>query len=265
MRLYHWILIVTLFYSIFIYGCRSPEFESQWSGQPIVIDGNNSDWQGIPLHQLESVNVSLGLSNTEDDLYLYLHLKDPSLVMRTARGGVNFKLSDQEDGDPLLEFHYTGYDSLQPFSKPPDSFWDSLLPEEQKKYIREQKIIQNQIRVLINGQSVLIAPDGSRGIAAARIDKDKHLIGYELSVPIQKDNHNIYALGIKPGQSFYLGLSLGKNRSDMDVDMTMPSAEMPAGGGMMDDFNGREGRGPVGTESPEEVNELWLQIKLAGQ
>jgi hypothetical protein len=245
-------------------GCKTPDFDSHWTDHAFTIDGEDSDWQDVPLYQLESADVSLGLSNDEKNLYILLLFNDPALARQAGLRGVHLKVSQRDEEDLVFEFRYAGYDSLRLYSKPRDSIWGSLPPDLQTRFISQQVTNINKIRVVKNGQSTIIEPESDTGLSAARITRNI-FVGYEVRIPVQEGVTRPYAIGVGQGESFTIGFSLGEKKINTIEDMMATSDKLPMPGVNMGGFGDGRGGSAINISSLNEKLEVWLQIKLANR
>jgi hypothetical protein len=233
------ILSILLLIPLILAGCRNPVIQSQWVEEPITIDGKNTDWDSISLHKVDTWNASMGFCNDAGFLYILIHLEDPMLAMRVRTGGIVLVFRHQDENEPVLEFRFTGTDTIGPGSKPGDSFWEILNSDQKRRFMTRKGMIENMITLIKDGQSERVPSDGSKGLSATRIRR-QGFYGYEFKIPILAEQTGIYTLGVSSGASFNFGIRLGAN---------MPESEMV------------EGRSREGTLVEEQ--EFWFQIFLA--
>lgn len=65
---------------------------SKWQAQPIVIDGDRSDWVSIPRFFDSSSNIQYEFRNDDKNLYLIVRTTDRAAQMQMIRGGFSLKL-----------------------------------------------------------------------------------------------------------------------------------------------------------------------------
>ena len=65
---------------------------SKWQAQPIVIDGDRSDWVSIPRFFDAQSNVQYEFRNDDKNLYLIVRTIDRAAQMQMLRGGFSLKL-----------------------------------------------------------------------------------------------------------------------------------------------------------------------------
>jgi len=82
--------------SLFLLGLSSVSFAqsslSKWQTQPIVIDGDRSDWVSIPRFFDAQSNVQYEFRNDDKNLFLIVRTIDRAAQMQMVRGGFSLKL-----------------------------------------------------------------------------------------------------------------------------------------------------------------------------
>ena len=129
-----WILSMMILIILTHDGCRSPEFQSQWVDQLITIDGIDTDWNDVPLHQIESWSSSLKICNDDTYFYMLLKFEDPFLAMTLRSGGISLQFARQKETDLYFELSYTGSDTIGSALQPRDSFWQLLNSDQKKRF-----------------------------------------------------------------------------------------------------------------------------------
>jgi hypothetical protein len=242
--------------SLVLVGCRTPVFESQWPEGDIVIDGESTDWETVSSHGLGSLDATMGLCNNSEYLYLLLSIEEPLLTRGARAKGMALEFAGRDEKNLIFELHYSGGGAIQSVSEPRDSFWESLTPDQKKRYLSHQTEIMNMITIVERGRSVRIPPDGTQGISAARIDRPG-LLGFELKIPLHEDAGKPYALGVDQGDRIHIGIRLGAEGSSEPSEATRSSGGIPAGLPM----GGHRGLSP-GASSTEK-GEVHIQVILA--
>jgi len=250
---------------VFIIGCNRLKFESQWSKNPISVDGNPSDWESKALNELEEMSVSLGLCNDSDYLYLLIRAENPMIAENLRRAGISLTFSNKDVKEQPFGLHYTGSDTLWPDFDPNDSFWETLTPEQRSRYRRRQWELKNRVRVVHGERSLEIAPDGTMGIAADLLS-ERGILSYEFRIPIQIAENRPYAIDSRLGEMIGIGIKLGKIETE-DMQMMDPSGYSERGmmgGGRMRDRGGR-GMGMKPGMRSAFKSEMWFDVVLAGE
>jgi hypothetical protein len=250
------ILFILSLLLMFLAGCEPLLLKSHWTDQPIVIDGNNVDWKAVPLDRLESWDVSLGLCNDADDLYLLIYFENPMLMMAAGNRGIALEFFDSRTREVIFGLHYTGLDSLAPAYEPEDSFWQCLNADQKKQFMAQQAILKDRIAVTKKETTVKIPPDGSQGLSAARVYHPM-FCGYELRIPIRKNGDTPYALGTGLGETVNIKIRMGEQK-EKDESFNMS----PMGG--MSGTPPMDGSGRAFPGGPSVMNEeVLVSIVLA--
>jgi hypothetical protein len=249
-------ILIILIYN----GCRSPEFQSHWTEQLIMIDGADNDWNDVPLHQIEAWNSSLRICNDDSYFYMLLNFEDPFLAMTVGSGGISLQFARHKEEDLYFELRYTGSDTLGSAPQPRDSFWELLNSDQKRRFLTQQAKNKNMITVIKNSRSEKMHSDGTKDLAAARIQR-RGFKGYELKIPIQGE----YAVGAVLGGSFHVGIRLGAQKQPGEVWGMMRPGGMRGDRGMMGGSAGDR----FGNSMPGELStpdrEVWFKVTLANQ
>lgn len=100
------ILLILLTTITCLTGISAQVSNSKWQIQPIIIDGNGSDWQSIPRFFNSESNVQYEFRNDAQNLYLILKSTDRATQIQLLRAGfaVTFKLKTQPPGKYSIIF-----------------------------------------------------------------------------------------------------------------------------------------------------------------
>jgi hypothetical protein len=250
------ILFISLLVQMILFRCEPVSMKSSWTNQSIVIDGKDADWQSVSLHRLESWDVSLGLCNDADDLYLLLYFENPMLMMVGGTRGIVLEFIHSRTHEVIFELHITGMDSLAPAFEPEDSFWQCLNADQKEEFMSRQIILKNKITVMKKENTVKIPADGSQGLSAARVYHPM-FCGYELRIPIRKNGDTPYALGTGLGETVNIKIRMGEQK-EKDESFNMS----PMGG--MSGTPPMDGSGRAFPGGPSVMNEeVLVSIVLA--
>ncbi len=250
------ILIILFLLLMFLFGCEPLSLKSHWADQPIVIEGNDADWQAVPLDHVESWGASLGVCNDAGHLYMLFYFENPMLMMVARSRGIVLEFFNSDSRETIFKLHYTGIDTLGSASEPEDSFWLCLNADQKKEFINRQAILKNRIAVTKRENTVKISPDGSQGLSAARVYHPM-FCGYEFRIPIRKKGDNPYTLDTDLGKSIDVRIHIGEQKTKDESASMFPMEEM----------SGRSpGNGPGGSfpGGPSAMNEeVLVSIVLA--
>jgi len=266
-RVFAWMMFSTALLMLFSScGGDSVEMESHWSLGPISVDGRWEDWEGTSLAYFEGNQVSLGLRNDKDNVYMLFSFRDETWARLIVLGGVTLWLDSTGGKEKDFGIRYTGGPSLaemgslgmfgrggRPGMPPP--FGRQRVTEKREEMANKITLIDKK-----REKTVIVSADGSSGPAAA-FAETLGVYTYEFSIPIREGRQGTYALNTEPGETIGIVLEWGgmpeEDRQQMMEEM---------GGGMR---GGRRGGGrpggPMGgsRRQPPERQEIWLKSQLA--
>ncbi|HUL43601.1 MAG TPA: hypothetical protein VLY03_04520 [Bacteroidota bacterium] len=236
------ILSITIL-PIIISGCGStPELQSSWNRNEIVVDGNGSDWKSNTYY-LNEQHVTVGIRNDDSDLYVCLMSEESQF--RRQLMGLGFTIWFQADGsDNKLGIHYPiGFAAQGRSGQPPAG--DENQPEGPDEMM--QSALQ-QLEVLGPGKddrqefSTLQRIPG----ITAKVGVGQGNVVYELKVALHKSTDSPYAIGAEKDKiklSMESGVP-GERRSGGGYERGgNEGGEPPEGGGGGGGFRGGGRRG----------------------
>jgi hypothetical protein len=80
-------LLLIVFGMTLIVGCKKIQIASQWKPESLKVDGNDSDWEKIPLAMSDKINGVMGVVNDAENQYIILKLSDKRLARRIRTMG----------------------------------------------------------------------------------------------------------------------------------------------------------------------------------
>lgn len=87
-------VIFILIFLFLLSACGEKEIKSYWLKSPIVIDGNQLDWQG-KLNYFEDQRTVIGFINDDRYLYICVITSDTAKIMQALNTGLTFWLNPQ--------------------------------------------------------------------------------------------------------------------------------------------------------------------------
>lgn len=246
--------------SILLGGCKTKEASSHWSAQPVQVDGQMTDWVGMPANYMEDSGVQLGLCNDNQNLYILFRFSNQAWARAIRMGGVTLWLDNSGKKKKDFGIRYTGGPSLSEMQGQgmagEGGFWESLTPEQKERLKQRQASMADQITVIDkkSDQEIALRADGTRGPAVGFANL-KGIYTYEFSIPLQKGDVFDYGIGVESGQIICLGLEWGGMSKEDRVSMMERMGGRPPGRG------GRP-RGGSRPQPPEE-QEVWVKTRLA--
>lgn len=253
--LIHSILLLLIFFS----GCNSKKLENHWIKQPVEVDGDFSDWEGIELQFSDDIDAGIASQNDAENFYLMFRFTDIQLLRKIQMMGITIWLNAEDKKDKVLGIQYTGSVDLHVMNRP--DFDQSDRMQERIPRFRENMPGPGKIIIINNENRNEIVENNPVGPAAG----SKSINGiycYEFKIPLPTI--------VNLGDIVKLGIELGGMKMD---DMLKRGGEMRPGagmerpGGMGGGGRGRGGmRGgpPMGERSTRMgPKEIWLDVLLA--
>jgi hypothetical protein len=262
-------------------GCGPQEVQTNWTAEPVKVDGEMTEWASGSTVYFEDPGVQLGLCNDNQNLYVLFRFSNESWARTIRMGGVTLWLNSSGKKKKDFGIRYTGGPSLPEFQRRGTSdeggFQEALTPEQQQRLFDMEQDTVGQITVIDkkSNQEVTMRADGSGGPTVC-FASPQGTYTYEFSIPLEKSDVFSYAIGAQPGQVISLGLEWG-GMGEADRERMKERGGGPPGGGMGGGPPGGMGGGPPGgtgggppggrgggrgMQAPEE-QELWVKTQLA--
>lgn len=207
-------------------GCGSGvELESHKIDRPIVIDGKDDDWQGVPVF-LEKQKISLGCYHDGTSLSIVLTTTDHQTQMAILGPGLNIWFDSTGSDEKVNGVHFP----VRTMDQEPPSRGKDEGQDFGRGGMMEQANAQLAILGHDNEQKRVLLLPNSEGYGA-RIGMENGKLVYELQVPM---------IHTAEKGTFSIGFEI--------PSMTGGEGGMPPGGGPPDD--GPPGGSPPGGGSP---------------
>jgi hypothetical protein len=285
---------------LFSMSCNENKIESSWPQNPIQIDGQADDWNGLPKYYFEESGIALGIGNDADNAYLLFRFTNPKWLMSISQRGLTIWLDGTAKKKKDFSIRYSGKIPSDS-SATASAFQTNLSEEQRERLMKLQTRATDQIAVFDakEGVEVSISADGMRGPSASLGSRDG-VFTYEFAIPLQKSGGVSYAFNAKPGQKISIGLEFGgvneeelqhmreqRGHGKEHGEGTGPPGGMspPGGTGGRGEAGGPGGMGPPGgmgrpggrgrpggsgEEDPEaqmkklmEGEKIWVKVRLA--
>jgi hypothetical protein len=272
-RVYRQTAIVVVIASLHLSGCGGLEINSVRSDGDVKIDGIPLDWRGATTW-VESPNVTIGVKN--DDDYLYLCLSSPvrEVAAQIAMYGFTVWLDPEGKKDKTFGIRCPigaaggmgNPGDLEKLAQDRDKFLEMV--------VERLKGAGSVLEILgpDEDDSVRIAGAEASGVDVALGYHDGRVV-YELKVPFRRDDEHPYAIGSHGDGR--IGVGFETPDISRDEIMTVVGGKRPGGGrgggpggGMSGGgTGGRQGRGGTGRgpgagNTPRAID-IWARIKLA--
>ena len=261
-------------------GCKNTEVQSQWSAEPVKVDGEMTEWPSGSTVYFEDPGVQLGLRNDSQNLYILFRFSNQAWAQAIRMGGLTLWLDNSGKKKKDIGIRYNGGPSLSDSGMQKrgmasqGGFLDSLTPELKERLMQwQKKDMADQLQVIYkkSGQEIFIPTNGSSGPAVS-FGSPQGTYTYEFSIPLEKSDVSHYGIGAQPGQAISLGLEWGgmsesdRKRVGEERGGGPPGGgrRPPGGGGGTPPGGGPPGggRGGPGMQAPEK-QEIWVKTLLA--
>lgn len=252
-------------------GCKE-ELTASHRGT-MAIDGQSSDWEGIPVISYEKEHATLRISNDDKNLYLLFETGDPRTARMIRMSGITLYLDNSGKRRKDFFVRFKGGPSPAEMrgargardvdrTQPRAGWRDGSGPFETDfdttthfTCYEKNNIIEKEIPI-----------DGGEGPAVAySADGDGFI--YEFRIPLAKSSIRYYGIGTSAGQKIGVGLIWG-DRSAFRPDFSgrgFSGSGSPRIGGPSAGGRGRSTRGPGGRGGGPgfEKQEVWFKARLA--
>ncbi|MBU1319656.1 MAG: hypothetical protein KKH67_10755 [candidate division Zixibacteria bacterium] len=252
-------------------GCKSNYIAGQWASDPMSVDGQIGDWDGIPITYFEDKGAVLGMANDSSNLFIYLRFRDPMWARSIKMTGLTIWLDAKGKKSKDLSIRYVGgitKEEMTEAMEPNSDAMTRMMDEEQRKKM-DEKLSQPDQFTLVDESRWYLPKDldfeGLNGPAVAYAS-EQGFYNYEFMIPLHECTDGFYGLGVHPGHVLGIGaewgdMGMGQRPSGMRGGDGPSGGGMPPGGGR----GGGRGGGPPGDKRPEmpEKQEVWLRTTLA--
>lgn len=271
-------------------GCGgSMEIASKYSGEAIIIDGNDKDWEGKTTY-LKDEKMLVGFQNDGKNLYVLVSASDKDKQMQLMRRGLTVWFDENGGTDKKFGIKYPL--GMMQGGRPPmgNAEWgENNNGDEEGEGFRPEPEALDPAEDAPAGFSELEVYEHeteswtkmsfreAKGIEA-KIGRQSNRVVFELKIALKPED-NIYYLTGKEGkigagieiteidkekikQRMKSGGGMGGPGADMGgpEDMGAPGGSMGAPGG------GRGGRGGMMKQAPQTSQfKKWFEVKLADQ
>jgi hypothetical protein len=268
------LLILLVLLSTLLTGCKKSA-DSHWLQERIDIDGAGTDWQRIPLNNFQKPNVTLGLSNDENNLYVMLAFKDLSLIRMFSMNGITIWMDYDGKKNRNLGIKY-----IPPFV--PDALVNERMgnripPEQMRRMEIMQRNRKSGITIIKDGVT-LNSIAGNMPIAAMQSNLGTYNL--ELKIPLQNFGGQSVKFTENTVSKIMVGFEIKPpdRNSNMEVDDLSDRIGMGMGEGRQNMGNrgnrgqgnqgGRGGRGDMQGQNRTMMlskKELWVSVNLANK
>lgn len=267
------VLAMALAAVILLAGCGAQEIRTNWSAQPVTVDGEMTEWPGGSTVYFEDLGAQIGLSNDHQNLYILFRFSNQAWARAIRMGGVTIWLDNSGKKSKDFGIRYTGGPNLSDMRMPEASdrggFREAMTPEQKQRLSDMEQDTAGQITVIDkkSDQEITLRPDAAGGPAAC-FASPQGVYTYEFSIPLEKGDVFNFGIGAQPGQTISLGFEWGGISKEDRQKMRERTGGGPPGGmgggppGGMSGGGGRQRPSGSGRQSAEK-QELWVKTQLA--
>jgi hypothetical protein len=247
---------------IFVFvSCEKYEIKSRWRDRDIDVDGRSMDWLDT-LTYVEEFNVSVGIANDTDYLYICAVVENPFVRMQVMRQGLTVWFDPKGGREKAMGVRFPL--GSQGKREPPAEFEEE---PDIEKLQRTFPMSLNELEILGPDRKEVrrMRKAEAKGVDVTMSVSSGKLV-YELKIPLIKSSDRPYAVNVQPGTSFGIGIEISPRR-DMGQSPRRKTGGMgrPVGGGNPG-MGGRGGMGqmPGGGRPVMPRNlKLWLSVSLS--
>lgn len=213
-------------------GCKKTEIKSQWLGQVINIDGDNSDWENVSAQYLKKPNSSISIANDEQNLYLLFRFSDENLARKILSRGLFLYF----DKDKKSGIRYRGNFAIA------DSLRSRRTRQNQLAKINQHNFPPlgnlGMIAVFNHNERELLRENNDSGLKANASFR-AGVFNYEFAIPLHPQKGIPIALAANSNNRVRLGLEIGGIDRETLEKMRQQRQSM---GGQGEEMGGRGGR-----------------------
>lgn len=238
---------VTLFLLTFIFvACGSIGLKSIWRDREVTVDGRHDDWLNALMY-FEKENISFGVLNDEDFMYICLITEDPMIRSQVMMQGLTLWFDPSGGKKKIFGIRFpTGNPEggMQQRGMQPREVRMKPRRDEQNPERRRQMPIREMTELEILGpgkdERTRMLVSEAVGIDVS-IRPSSGMLVYELQVPLQPTEEFPYAIGAEAGRTIGMRLETPKMTGQYrgrGMAGGMPGGGrggmggMPGGGGM---------------------------------
>ncbi len=174
-------------------GCSS--YESAYQSTPLTIDGSSSDWKAT-LDTKKSQDISYGVSNDSENLYLRLHIIDQAIQMKILTAGLTIWIDTTAKSKKELGINC-------PLQKaPPKMDKNSMVSMQDKPKWNKNQLLEAEFIGFEEADQVYFISNNPFGVEISMDQDEFRAMYYELKVPFSSINlntDNIISIGLETG------------------------------------------------------------------
>ncbi len=267
------VLFVLIFIITYLIGCGTKEIQSQWTENEIIIDGDFSEWNDIPIKVLsDDPNIYMRVLNNNEYLYIMAGFSDQVLARMFQRNGVTLWLDNRAKKKKEFGIIYKSDIDIPNSIIRDNPFRRGDPSNSQSRFTRQPSRVPEGLSIIDEDGHIIqlgVMPKGPLG----NIKVVREAYNVEFMIPLEVSDKTPYAVDASPGAKVSLGLEMDLLSKEEREMMEKRMSEMGGRGGMsgMGDRGSREGMGGKsgggmgdrgGMQMPAN-KQLWINIFLA--
>jgi hypothetical protein len=189
--------------AITVAGCDHERLSSQWRRDAVTVDGDDGEWQHVPLVALDQGKTAVSLQHDGQYLYLLFKTRDQSLLTRIAAHGLQLWLDPYARKAKTFGVQFPV--SLRHEAAPPlaDAKADTAAarPGRLDPGMINRMLDESRGHIIITGPerdercTLSVAQADSVGVAAG-VKYDRGILVCELRLPLREDRQHPYAIAV---------------------------------------------------------------------
>jgi len=161
---------------------------SKWQSQPIVIDGDGSDWGALPRFYNSASNIKYEFRNDAENLFIILKTSDHGTQMQLMRAGfsVKLKIKTTPSVKAIISFPALRHTEMPPMMNNQEGRTDKLVD----KSITRPEIDFKDTAILegfLTSKGIITSENkNEKSICFAKGKSKKELGTYEICIPLRE-------------------------------------------------------------------------------
>ncbi len=198
-----------------------------WQVNPIVVDGNNNDWEIPYRHMDEKAKIQYSFSNDKENLYLTIKASDRMTQMKILTAGMQVSIDKEGRKNQVTNILFP-LENLQPVKM------EAIDPNAEFAPDQNSAMLKRLDNLIGNARECSL--QGFNDCNGTYLIAQKNKCGIETKMGVDQNNELIWEL-VVPFKSFYKGTidssDLGKLFSVCFEINALKKPEMPSSQGLL--------------------------------
>ena len=235
--------------------CYRFELGSIWADEPVVIDGDDSEWT-LPRRVLEGDQRVVGFMNDDTFLYISYRTASQARIQQIVTQGLTIWIDPKGGTEKRIGFRYPI--GSKPLGISPWDFDPRPGTTGYQAFLEQLLQLQPGIEILgSRKEDVALVPLENQVGLQLRIQWTKDLFVYELRIPYGRRSNLPHPVGTAPGRKIGIGIVGGPLQADEPRRRREPTG--------VELGDPRRPSGPGKRMDPQGVvlRETWITVTLA--